>query len=133
MCSFISTSGDILILLQPATSAQLPPASQVKLDLSGCPSKHWAHDTLTVLLYRVSGSGWPNAYPGLLGTPQSDGKIIEPRHEINCLRAFRPGPTRTELYNHRRWLEASFQEVEGLYYNYDLHQFSLIKQKQQVF
>ena len=30
----------------------------------------------------------------------------EQRHEKICLRGFRPGPTQTGLYNHRRWLEA---------------------------
>ena len=32
--------------------------------------------------------------------------IIEPRCEKIGLRGFRPGPTQTELYNHRSWLEA---------------------------
>ena len=31
---------------------------------------------------------------------------IEPRGEKTGLRGFRPGPTQTELYSHRRWLEA---------------------------
>ena len=30
----------------------------------------------------------------------------EPRCEKTGLRGFRPGPTQTGLYNHRRWLEA---------------------------
>ena len=30
----------------------------------------------------------------------------EPRSEKTGLRGFRPGPTQTRLYNHRRWLEA---------------------------
>ena len=30
----------------------------------------------------------------------------EPRSEKTGLRGFRPGPTQTELYSHRRWLEA---------------------------
>ena len=30
----------------------------------------------------------------------------EPRCEKIGLRGFRPGPTQTRLYNHRRWLEA---------------------------
>ena len=30
----------------------------------------------------------------------------EPRCEKNGLRAFRPGPTHSRLYNHTRWLEA---------------------------
>ena len=30
----------------------------------------------------------------------------EPRSEKNGLRGFRPGPTQTGLYSHRRWLEA---------------------------
>ena len=29
-------------------------------------------------------------------------KLIEPRYEKNGLRGFRPGPTQTRLYNHRR-------------------------------
>ena len=29
----------------------------------------------------------------------------EPRCEITVLWGFRPGPTKTRLYNHRRWLE----------------------------
>ena len=33
-------------------------------------------------------------------------RIIEPRSEKTSLRGFRPGPTQTGLYNHRRWLEA---------------------------
>ena len=37
------------------------------------------------------------------------GKIIEehePPSEKTGLRGFRPGPTQTMLYSHRRWLEA---------------------------
>ena len=30
----------------------------------------------------------------------------EPRCEKTCIRTFRPGPTQTGLYSHRRWLEA---------------------------
>ena len=30
----------------------------------------------------------------------------EPRYEKTGLRGFRPGPTQTGLYSHRRWLEA---------------------------
>ena len=33
-------------------------------------------------------------------------KTYEPRSEKTCLRGFRPGPTQTELYSPRRWLEA---------------------------
>ena len=32
--------------------------------------------------------------------------INEPRCEKTGLRGFRPGPTQTGLYSHRRWLEA---------------------------
>ena len=32
--------------------------------------------------------------------------LSEPRYEKTGLRAFRPGPTQTRLYNHKRWLEA---------------------------
>ena len=32
--------------------------------------------------------------------------LNEPRSEKTGLRGFRPGPTRTGLYSHRRWLEA---------------------------
>ena len=32
--------------------------------------------------------------------------VFEPRCEKTGLRGFRPGPTQTRLYNHRRWLEA---------------------------
>ena len=31
---------------------------------------------------------------------------FEPRCEKTVLRGFRPGPTQTGLYSHRRWLEA---------------------------
>ena len=31
---------------------------------------------------------------------------FEPRCEKTCLRCFRPGPTQTGLYSHRKWLEA---------------------------
>ena len=31
---------------------------------------------------------------------------FEPRCEKTGLRGFRPGPTQTRLYSHRRWLEA---------------------------
>ena len=31
---------------------------------------------------------------------------FEPRCEKTCLWGFRPVPTQTGLYNHRRWLEA---------------------------
>ena len=34
------------------------------------------------------------------------GTIYEPRCEKTGLRGFRPGPTQTGLYRHRRWLEA---------------------------
>ena len=34
------------------------------------------------------------------------GTIYEPRSEKTGLRGFRPGPTQTGLYSHRRWLEA---------------------------
>ena len=33
-------------------------------------------------------------------------KHYEPRCEKTGLWGFRPGPTQTELYSHRRWLEA---------------------------
>ena len=32
--------------------------------------------------------------------------IYEPRSEKTGLRGFRPGPTQTGLYSHRRWLES---------------------------
>ena len=32
--------------------------------------------------------------------------LFEPRCEKSGLRGFRPGPTQTGLYSHRRWLEA---------------------------
>ena len=32
--------------------------------------------------------------------------INEPRCEKTGLRGFRPGPTQTGLYSHRRWIEA---------------------------
>ena len=32
--------------------------------------------------------------------------VFEPRSEKTGLRGFRPGPTQTGLYDHRRWLEA---------------------------
>ena len=44
----------------------------------------------------------------------------ESRCEKTGLRGFRPGPTQTRLYSHRRWLEdrnVGFR-VEGLYYLY---------------
>ena len=31
---------------------------------------------------------------------------FEPRSEKTGLQGFRPGPTQTRLYSHRRWLEA---------------------------
>ena len=34
------------------------------------------------------------------------GASVEPRCEKTGLRGFRPGPTQTGLYSHRRWLEA---------------------------
>ena len=33
-------------------------------------------------------------------------QTFEPHHEKTCLWGFRPGPTQTKLYSHRRWLEA---------------------------
>ena len=33
-------------------------------------------------------------------------ELQEQRHVKKCLRGFRPSPTQTELYSHRRWLEA---------------------------
>ena len=32
--------------------------------------------------------------------------VNEPQHEKTCLRGFQPGPTKTSLFNHRRWLDA---------------------------
>ena len=32
-------------------------------------------------------------------------RVYEPRSEKAGLRGFRPGPTQTRLYSHRRWLE----------------------------
>ena len=29
--------------------------------------------------------------------------LIEPRHDKTCLRGYRPGPTQSGLYTHRRW------------------------------
>ena len=37
---------------------------------------------------------------------QSNSYDFEPRSEETGLRGFRPGPTQTRLYCHRRWLEA---------------------------
>ena len=37
---------------------------------------------------------------------RSDARLSEPRCEKTGPRGFRPGPTHTGLYNHRRWLEA---------------------------
>ena len=34
------------------------------------------------------------------------GTLYEPRYEKTGLRGFRPVPTQTRLYSHRRWLEA---------------------------
>ena len=39
-------------------------------------------------------------------TLKQNSKAYEPRCEKTGLRGFRPGPTQTRLYNHRRWLEA---------------------------
>ena len=39
-------------------------------------------------------------------TPIGADTFIEPRSEKTGLRGFRPGPTQTMLYNHRRLLEA---------------------------
>ena len=33
-------------------------------------------------------------------------KLVEPRCEKTGLPGFRPGPTQTGLYSHKRWLEA---------------------------
>ena len=38
--------------------------------------------------------------------PVNNSHIYEPRYEKTGLRGFRPGPTQTGLYSHRRWLEA---------------------------
>ena len=37
---------------------------------------------------------------------QSKPAIYEPLCEKTGLRGFRPGPTQTRLYSHRRWLDA---------------------------
>ena len=45
----------------------------------------------------------------LTANDQSDKNFVfinEPRSEKTGLRGFRPGPTQTGLYGHRRWLEA---------------------------
>ena len=44
----------------------------------------------------------------VIAIDQSDSciKPYEPRREKTGLRGFRPGPTQTGLYSHRRWLEA---------------------------
>ena len=35
-----------------------------------------------------------------------NGKLYEPDGEKTCLQSFRPAPTQTGLYSHRRWLES---------------------------
>ena len=42
----------------------------------------------------------------LLVHDASETLLFEPRSEKTGLRGFRPGPTQTRSYNHRRWLEA---------------------------
>ena len=40
-----------------------------------------------------------------LGT-ETESRLFEPVHEKTNNLGFRPGPTQTRLYSHRRWLEA---------------------------
>ena len=39
--------------------------------------------------------------------------IIEPRCEKTGLRGFRPGPTQTGLYSHRRWLGLEISDLDS--------------------
>ena len=47
-----------------------------------------------------------STYINLWGTVNIYCDLYEPRCEKTGLRGFRPGPTQTGLYSHRRWLEA---------------------------
>ena len=47
----------------------------------------------------------PNFWAAEYITAPSD-PFYEPRHEKTCLWGFQPGPTQTEQYSHKRWLEA---------------------------
>ena len=60
---------------------------------------HVCQDTLEVHIYHTN-------MPMLLKTPLNIPLLYEIRCEKSCLRGFRPGPTQTGLYCHRRWLEA---------------------------
>ena len=44
--------------------------------------------------------------PMILKLEEARTILNEPRSEKTGLRGFRPGPTQTSLYSHRRWLEA---------------------------
>ena len=46
------------------------------------------------------------AMPEPMDHHQGSLALFEPRSEKTGLRSFRPGPTQTRLYSHRRWLEA---------------------------
>ena len=59
---------------------------------------HTAHITRTYIATPVSGCADTDRF----GTTV----VYEPRCEKTGLRGFRPGPTQTGLFSHRRWLEA---------------------------
>ena len=45
--------------------------------------------------------------------PDRDVKRFEPCHEKPCIRGFRPGPTQTGLYSHRRWVDVKCMQISG--------------------
>ena len=50
--------------------------------------------------------GTRNASHGIKACSLFASLIFEPHYETTGLWGFRPGPTQTGLYNHRRWQEA---------------------------
>ena len=55
---------------------------------------------ICLIQFKISGE------PSKLLIGENRKKIYEPCSEKTGLGGFRPGPTKTGLYNHRRWLEA---------------------------
>ena len=64
---------------------------------------------LIVKAVRLSSSvsqPFPKIFLSSNARPEDNKRKFEPRCEKTGLRGFRPGPTQTGLYSHRRWLEA---------------------------
>ena len=79
-------------------------------DLVGNPEDRFSHDEdIGVLTYKMERTGLPISLLCHLKVIENHVRSLnfeyEHRSEKTDLRGFRPGPTQTGLYSHRRWLE----------------------------